>query len=55
MVLLFSINEVNRDLSQDLVKPTWFIVLTGTLFGFKISIVNALPDQVGHERIDEDD
>jgi len=52
-LFLFSLNEVNRDSSPDLVKPTWFVVLTGTLFGFIISVVNALPDRVNHERIDE--
>jgi hypothetical protein len=33
LLMLFSLNEVNRDLEQELVRPLWQVLLLSLLFG----------------------
>lgn len=53
ILFFYILNEVNKDLDPDPVKPVQVIILTGTLFGLIISIADALPDQIQQNRIEE--
>jgi hypothetical protein len=53
ILLFYILNEVDKDLDPDLVKPVQVIIFIGTLFRLIISVVYALPDQIQQNRIEE--
>jgi len=41
-LMFFSLNEVNKDFSPELVKPLWFIVAIGISLGALFSLISSL-------------
>ena len=41
-LISLALNEVNKNLSPELVKPLWFIVAIGVSFGALISLIHSL-------------
>jgi hypothetical protein len=53
ILFFYILNEVDKDINPDPVKPVQVIIFTGALFRFIISVTYTLPDQIQQNRIEE--